>query len=269
MKLLQKNNMLLFSKEYKTADYKYILYFVQVESIWSDRPRIHRLVAVSKKQFMQFQIGFTYALELNKFKISQFTKEGEFELANSDYLRLIEARDIKFMDQKAAANLRKIMDGRDISSVYYSIDDMKKLLNFKTSKGWSLLTGFVLRLLLLLSIFLPLIMYLLYIYSCTVWYYDAASESFLGALSLPILAICAFPFAICLMYIFNIYTELLLMQVPIFKLKILQRHVLLHGGLKKSTILTPRTKKKMRKWFFICLGIFGASLIYLILITIF
>ena len=71
------------------------------------------------------------------------------------------------------------------------------------------------------------------------------------------------------MYIFNIYTELLLMQVPIFKLKILQRHVLLHGGLKKSTILTPRTKKKMRKWFFICLGIFGASLIYLILITIF
>ena len=92
MKLLQKNNMLLFSKEYKTADYKYILYFVQVESIWSDRPRIHRLVAVSKKQFMQFQIGFTYALELNKFKISQFTKEGEFELANSDYLRLIEGK---------------------------------------------------------------------------------------------------------------------------------------------------------------------------------
>ena len=103
------SGLVLFNKEIGRYPYKYRLYFAEASTIKSRKPQIHRFCVSSKSVFREFELGRAYAVHFSGVMIDGFNAQEEFSLTDEDYFRLVDMRDLVFMD-KASAKRINLLD---------------------------------------------------------------------------------------------------------------------------------------------------------------
>jgi hypothetical protein len=236
MNKTERDHMLLFSKERVAGLYRYRLYFTPISSLRDDTPRVFRLLVRTPFAFNKFEVGRIYKLSYSNIHIQSFEPRDEFNLQEEDYSRLIETRDIKFMDKKTSAALRQSDQPGSVKDRYYSFDEMKQIVNYKqdflTSVAVTAFSGSLTGLALLL----PFVIYALLlriIIGSTLTVAGFTSK----ALSLPILGIGALPVTIYVMSILFALSELALLRIDFTKWNLIKKYTLSWGGIRKSMFL--------------------------------
>lgn len=233
MNKTEREHMLLFSKERVAGVYRYRLYFTPVSSLRDETPRVFRLLVRSPFAFKKFEIGRIYKLVYSNVRILSFEPRDEFNLQEEDYVKLIETRDIKFMDKKTSAALRQSNQPNLSNDRYYSFDEVKQIVNFKqdflTSVAVTTFTGAVKGLALLLPFLLYGLM-LRIIIGAQLATIGFSSKS----LVLPILGIGALPVTIYIMSILFAFSELVLLRIDFTKWNLIKNYTLFWGGIRKS-----------------------------------
>lgn len=232
MNKTEREHMLLFSKERVAGLYRYRLYFTPISSLRDETPRVFRLLVRTPFAFNKLEVGRIYKLTYSNVHIQSFEPRDDFNLQEEDYVRLIETRDIKFMDKKTSAALRQ-SDQPSSKDRYYSFDEMKQIVNYRqdilTSIAVTAFSGAVTALALLL----PFVIYALMI-RIVVGSQLAAGGFTSKALALPILGIGVLPATIYVMSILFAFSELALLRIEFTKWNLIKKYTLAWGGIRKS-----------------------------------
>jgi hypothetical protein len=233
MNKTERDNMLLFSKERVAGLYRYRLYFTPVSSLRDETPRVFRLLVRSPFAFNKFEVGRVYKLSYSNVHILSFEPKDEFKLQEEDYVRLLETRDIKFMDKKTSAALRQIDQPLFSKDRYYSFDELRQIVNYKqdflTSVAVTTFSGALTGLALLLPFGLYVLLLRLIIGG------QLAIQGFSSkSLVLPILGIGALPATIYIMSILFALSELALLRIDFTKWNLIKKYTLSWGGIRKS-----------------------------------
>lgn len=233
MNKTERDNMLLFSKERVAGTYRYRLYFTPVSSLRDETPRVFRLLVRSPFAFNKFEVGRVYKLTYSNVRILSFEPQNAFNLQEEDYVRLLETRDIKFMDKKTSAALRQIDQPLFSKDRYYSFDELKQIVNYKqdffTSVAVSTFSGAMTALALLLPFGLYILLLRIVIGS------QLAMSGFSSkSLVFPILGIGALPATIFIMSILFALSELALLRIDFTKWNLIKKYTLSWGGIRKS-----------------------------------
>lgn len=232
MNKTEREHMLLFSKERIAGLYRYRLYFTPISSLRDETPRVFRLLVRTPFAFNKFEVGRIYKLTYSNVHIHSFEPRDEFNLQEEDYTRLIETRDIKFMDKKTSAALRQ-SDQPSSKDRYYSYEEMKQIVNFKqdflTSVAVTAFSGAVTGIALLL----PFVVYALML-RIVIGSQLTAGGFTSKALALPILGIGVLPATIYVMSILFALGELALLRIDFTKWNLIKKYTLAWGGIRKS-----------------------------------
>ncbi len=265
MNKTERDHMLLFSKERIAGIYRYRLYFTPISSLRDETPRVFRLLVRTPFAFNKFEIGRIYRLVYSGVHVLSFEPTDEFNLQEEDYVRLIETRDIKFMDKKTSAALRQTDHQGASKDRYYSYDEMKQIVNYKqdflTSVAVSAFSGAVTAVALLL----PFVIYALLLR--VIIGSQLASAGFTSkALALPIIGIGALPATIYIMSILFAFSELALLRIDFTKWNLIKKYTLAWGGIRKSMFFELSDIRYFKK-FGIAAGISLAVSVLLALIV--
>ena len=233
MNKTERDNMLLFSKERVAGLYRYRLYFTPVTSLRDETPRVFRLLVRWPFTFNKFEIGKVYKLSYSNVRILSFEPQSEFNLQEEDYVRLLETRDIKFMDKKTSAALRQIDPPLFTKDRYYSFDELKQIVNYRqdflTSVAVTVFSGALTGFALLLPFGLYVLLLNLIIRS------QLAIAAFSSkSLVLPIIGIGALPLTIFIMSMLFALSELALLRIDFTKWNLIKKYTLSWGGIRKS-----------------------------------
>lgn len=233
MKKTERDNMLLFSKERIAGLYRYRLYFTPISSLRDETPRVFRLLVRSPFAFNRLEVGRIYKLAYGGVHIRSFEPRDVFNLQEEDYVRLIETRDIKFMDKKTSAALRQSDQPGFAKGRYYSFDEMKQIVNFRhdflTSVAVTAFSGAIAGIALLL----PFVIYALLL-RVIIGSQLAASGFTSKALVLPVMGIGALPATVYLMAILFALSELALLRIDFTRWSLIKKYTLAWGGIRKS-----------------------------------
>ena len=247
MNKTERDHMLLFSKERVAGLYRYRLYFTPISSLRDETPRVFRLLVRTPFAFNKLDVGRIYKLTYSNVHIQSFESKDEFNLQEEDYVRLIETRDIKFMDKKTSAALRQSDQPGIAKDRYYSFEEMKQIVNFKqdflTSVAVTAFSGAVTALALLL----PFVIYALML-RIIVGSQLAAGGFTSKALALPILGIGALPATIYIMSILFALSELALMRIEFTKWNLIKKYTLAWGGIRKSMFFELSDTRYFKKF---------------------
>ena len=228
----EREHMLLFSKERVAGLYRYRLYFTPISSLRDETPRVFRLLVRTPFAFNKLEVGRIYKLTYSNVHIQSFEPRDEFNLQEEDYVRLIETRDIKFMDKKTSAALRQT-DQPGSKDRYYSFDEMKQIVNYRQDLLTSIAVTTFSGAITALALLLPFVIYALMI-RIVIGSQLSAGGFTSKALALPILGIGALPATIYIMSILFAFSELALLRIEFTKWNLIKKYTLAWGGIRKS-----------------------------------
>ena len=261
MNYKEREGMLLFSKERIGGPNRYRLYFTSLETLSDEAPRVFRLLVRTPFTFNKFEIGRVYKLAYNKVHIKKFEPGEDFSLQESHFARLLETRDLKFMDKKTSAALRSV-DSRDR---YYSFEETKEMINYTPD--------FLSRVAIaLFSFFLSGIAFLIpfAMYAGMLFFLIKGQLSLSGftskSLVLPVLGIGALPMVIFIMSALYMLSELALMRIEFTKWSVLKRYTLAWGGMRKSIFLEMSDFKYLKKFAIVASSVLAATIIIAVIL---
>ncbi len=262
MKKTERENMLLFSKERAAGANRYRLYFTTVSSLRDETPRVFRMLVRTPFAFNKFEIGRIYTLVYGGVYISEYHPQEEFNLSEEHYSKLLQTRDIKFIDKKTSAALRSIERPRFSSDRYYSFRETKEVINFKpdflTHVAVSTFSFFISGLAFLIPFFL---------YSYMIYAMIQARVAIQGfstrTLAIPIMGIGALPLTMfCMLVLFSL-SEFALLRIDFTRWSILKNYTLAWGGIRKSFFFEANDIQYLKRFGIIS----GAALAVCIIIS--
>lgn len=262
MKKTERENMLLFSKERTAGTNRYRLYFTTVSSLRDETPRVFRLLVRTPFAFARFKIGRMYTLVYSGVFITEQHPQEEFNLSEEHYSKLLQTRDIKFIDKKTSAALRSIERPRFYSDRYYSFRETKEIINyspdFLTHVAVSTFSFFISGLAFLIPFFLYSYMLFAMIRSRV-----AAGGFSTGTLAIPIMGIGALPITMFCMFLLFSLSEFALLRIDFTRWSVLKNYTLAWGGIRKSFFFEANDIQYLKKFGIIS----GAALALCIIIS--
>ncbi len=258
----QRDNMLLFSMERAAGPNRYRLYFTPMSSLKDDTPRVFRLIVRTPFSFNRFEIGRLYTIVYKKVHIISYKQGEEFNLSEEHYTRLLQTRDLKFMDKKTSAALRSMERPYFSKDRYYSFNETKQILNFKPD----LLTNFAVSafsfVVMGLAFAVPFFLYILTLFLVAKG--ELGFPGFnSGVLALPVLGIGVLPATMFIMLILFALSEFALLRIDFTRWIVLKKYTLAWGGIRKSFFFELSDIKYLSKFGIIA----GACLIVSIIIA--
>jgi hypothetical protein len=233
MKKTERDNMLLFSKERVAGSNRYRLYFTPISSLSDETPRVFRLLVRTPFSFNRFEIGRIYSLVYNEVHIMAQKPAEEFNLSEEHYTKLLQTRDLKFMDKKTSAALRS-MEKPDFSKDrYYTFRETKGILNFMPDPLTAVAVSTFSFIITGLSFLIPFCSYIFVLYLLVEGQlaYTGFSSS---ALALPIIGIGALPITMFVMLVLFSLSEFALLRIDFTRWSVLKKYTLAWGGIRKS-----------------------------------
>lgn len=256
-----RENMLLFSKERIGGPNRYRLYFTTLETLADDTPRVFRLLVRTPFTFNKFEIGRVYKLVYNKVHIKSFEAGDDFNLQEVHFARLIQTRDLKFMDKKTSAALRSKED-RDR---YYSFEETKEIVNYTPDFLSRVAIGVFTFFMSGIAFLIPFVLY-----SLMLFFLIRGQLNLVGftssSLVLPVLGIGALPMTVFMMAALYMLSELALMRIEFTRWSVLKRYTLAWGGIRKSIFLEISDFKYLKKFAIIASSILAATIIIAIVL---
>lgn len=233
MKKTERENMLLFSKERAAGTNRYRLYFTPVSSLRDETPRVFRLLVRTPFAFNRFEIGRIYTLIYNRVYITQQQPQEEFNLSEEHYAKLLQTRDLKFMDKKTSAALRSMEKPHFSSDRYYSYRETKEIINFKPDFLTHVAVSTFSFVISGLAFLIPFCLYTYVLYLMIKG--QVAVQGFTSrALAIPIVGIGALPVTMfCMLVLFSL-SEFALLRIDFTRWSILKNYTLAWGGIRKS-----------------------------------
>lgn len=253
MKKTERENMLLFSKERVSGKNRYRLYFTPISSLKDETPRVFRLLVRIPFTFNKFEIGRIYTLVYSKLHILSFEPKEEFFLQEEHFVKLLHARDIKFMDKKTSAALRSVEKPLLPKDRYYTFIETKEVVNYRPdflSRVAIVSFSTVVSGVAFLIPFCAYVYMLFLLIKGQLGLFAFSSKS----LVLPIMGIGALPVIMFMMSILFALSELLLLRIDFTKWSVLQKYTLAWGGMRKSFFFEMSDIQYFKKF-----GIFSAA----------
>ena len=233
MKKTERENMLLFSKERVNGPNRYRLYFTPISSLKDETPRVFRLLVRTPFSFNKFEIGRIYTLAYAKIHILSYQPKEEFNLQEEDYTRLLQTRDLKFIDKKTSATLRSMEKPYFSKDRYYSFIETKEIVNYRpdflTRVAITTFSGTMYGLAFLIP-------FCIYVY--TLFLLIKGQLGLVGfsskSLVMPIMGIGTLPITMFLMSVLFVLSEFALLRIDFTRWSILKKYTLVWGGIRKS-----------------------------------
>ena len=242
-----RENMLLFSKERVNGLYRYRLYFTPLSSLRDETPRVFRLLVRTPFSFGKLELGRVYTLTYNKLHILSFEPKETFNLQEEDFGKLLQTRDLKFMDKKTSAVLRSVDKQQAAKDRYYSFEEMREIINYKQDFLTTVATGTVSAAVTGLALLLPFFLYVLMLY--LIIQSNIGMSGFNSkALVLPILGIGALPATLFAMSLLFALGELALLRIDFTKWNLIKKYTLSWGGIRKSFFFEERDIRYLKKF---------------------
>lgn len=256
------SNALLFNKEIGARPYRYRLYFaVQSED---EQPVIHRLYVRSAKLFHEMALGGNYDLTCSGIRITDTHLNSTETLSDVLYYRLIDLKDLQFMDDRDAKRFGIFEDDYDPSELYYSFKTYRSLVEYTPSYSLRLAIWLIKMLGYILSMFIPVGLYILGIYSISLLA-KTTDVSLFHALAIPIAATLSLPIVLWMINALHTFFDTSLLSIPSFRNHMLKLYALRWGGFKKNTTLSNEQRHYYAKFGMVSLGLFLIGVILLLL----
>lgn len=233
MKKTERDNMLLFSKERVAGTNRYRLYFTPISSLKEETPRVFRLIVRTPIAFNKFEISRIYTLIYSKVHIIEYRPNEEFNLSEEDYARLLQTRDLKFMDKKTSAALRLLERPAFPRDRYYSFRETKDIVNFKPDFLTHVAVSTFSLIISGLAFLIPFCIYAYLLFLIIKGQLASAGFSS-GALALPIMGIGALPVTMFCMLVLFALSEFALLRIDFMRWSVLKNYTLSWGGIRKS-----------------------------------
>lgn len=251
------SNLVLFNKEVGRYPYKYRLYFAEASTVKSRKPQVHRFFVTSRSVFRDFALGQAYDVHFSGVKIIGFQPMDSFPLTDEDYFRLVDMRDLVFMDKPSAKRIHLLDDSYSPEDVYYSYSTYRNLLDYQPPLGQVIGISALKVLLYVLCLLIPLVPYILFVLS-----FMGNSEVHLSSIfTLPIACIGTLPFVIWMMTVIYTLSEYLLLNLNFSRYYILRSYALKWAGMRKSCYIEKNQRDRLIVSGFVCMGILGVSLL--------
>jgi hypothetical protein len=265
MRKTERDNMLLFSKERAPGSYRYRLYFTPVSSLSEETPRVFRLLVRTPFSFNRFEIGRIYSLVYYNVNILAYKPGDEFNLAEEHYIKLLQTRDLKFMDKKTSAALRSMEKPSFSKDRYYTFRETKGIVNFRPDPLTNIAVSTVSFVMSGLSFLIPFCAYAMVIYLMIKGQlsYTGFSPS---ALSLPVIGIGALPITMFLMLVLFSLSEFALLRIDFTRWSVLKKYTLDWGGIRKSFFFELSDIRYLSRFGLISAIVLGVSIIIAIIL---
>lgn len=261
MKKTERENMLLFSKERVAATNRYRLYFTPLTSLKDETPRVFRMLVRTPFSFNKFEIGRVYTLVYNKVHILEYHQSEEFNLTEELFAKLIQTRDLKFMDKKTSAALRS-MERPMSRDRYYSFRETREIINFKPDALTYIAVSTFSFVISGLAFLIPFCLYIYILFLLIKGQLGAVGFGS-SALVIPIMGIGALPVTMfCMLVLFSL-SEFALLRIDFTRWSVLKNYTLAWGGIRKSFFFEISDLEYLKKFGIIS----GAALILSILIS--
>jgi hypothetical protein len=265
MKKTERENMLLFSKELASGLYRYRLYFTPLSSLRDETPRVFRLLVRTPFSFSRFELGRVYKLAYSNVHILESEPKEEFNLQEEDFTKLLQTRDLKFMDKKTSAALRLADKPYFAKDRYYSFNEMKEIVNYRPdfltrvaiTAFSTVMTG--------VALLGPFCLYAWMLYLLIKGQLNLTGFTS-RSLVLPIMGIGALPATMFIMSMLFALSELMLLRIDFTKGRVLKKYTLAWGGIRKSIFFEISDIRYLKK-FGIASGIALAVTIILSLVV--
>ncbi len=247
MKKTERENMLLFSKESAAGLHRYRLYFTPLSSLRDETPRVFRLLVRTPFSFSRFELGRVYTLTYSNVYILSSTPKEEFNLQEEDFTKLLQTRDLKFMDKKTSAVLRSVDKPYFAKDRYYSFNEMKEIVNYRpdilTRVAMTTFSGALTGIALLG----PFCLYAWMLYLLIRGQLGLVGFS-TRSLAMPIMGIGALPATLFVMSLLFALSELALLRIDFTKGNILKKYTLAWGGIRKSLFFETGDIRYIKKF---------------------
>ena len=257
-------NALLFSVERCSYPYKYRLYFAITEQ-HNRAPQLHRFYVRSKKIFQSFRLGGSYNLEYKGLRILSAQKLEIRSLSDTEYFELVRLRDQQFMDVKSQEYLNVKSLSYQPSEVYYSFKVFKSLVEYQPDPLRMFLVNLSKLGCYFISFFVPIALYILLIYFFSSSSF-AQSSSGASAFTIPTTAMCLLSFIIWMMYAFNTFIWLLLLNIDYMQPYLLKVYTIRWAGMRRSCYLENNIRRMLTKTGIITFSLAAISVILLFIL---
>ena len=247
MKKTERENMLLFSKERVSGPNRYRLYFTPISSLKDETPRVFRLLVRTPFSFDKFEIGRIYTLSYNRVHILKFTPGEEFQLQEEHFSKLLQTRDLKFMDKRTSAALRAMDQPYVPKDRYYSFTETREIVNYRPDFLTRVAMGAFSITVFGLAFLLPFCVYAYMIFLLIKGQLGLTGFSS-KAIVLPVMGIGALPAVLFIMSILFALGELALLRIDFTKWNMLKRYTLAWGGIRRSIFFEMRDIQYLKKF---------------------
>jgi hypothetical protein len=247
MKKTERENMLLFSKELASGLHRYRLYFTPLSSLRDETPRVFRLLVRTPFSFSRFELGRVYTLTYSNVYIIASVPKEEFNLQEEDFTKLLQTRDLKFMDKKTSAALRSVDKPYFAKDRYYSFIEMKEIVNYRPDWLTRVAITAVSTALTGAALLGPFCLYAWMLYLLIRGQMNLVGFSS-QALALPIMGIGALPAALYVMSVLFALSELALLRIDFTKGSVLKKYTLAWGGIRKSIFFEISDIRYLKKF---------------------
>ena len=252
----RKENMLLFSKEWAAKPYKYRLYFTPVSSLSEETPRVYRLIVRRKKVFDAFELGKVYTLTCKHVHIADYTQTDDFALSEKDYTRLLETRDLKFIEPRTAAELRAMHKPYFSMDKYYTFAETREILSYDLPLERRISITLLNGTFNMLAFLIPFALYFLILYLYVRKVLDAPGTMLGDTLNVPLIAVGTLPFIIFIMTVLYSLSEILMLNLDFSRWYTLKKYTLKWGGIRKSIYVENKDKSRLIRLGIITFSIF-------------
>ena len=204
------SNALLFNKEVGPRPYKYRLFFaVQTED---GQQEIHRLYVRSRKRFHELKLGGTYHIRYSGIRITGAEHLSTEVLSDALYFRLIDLKDLQFMGNRDAKRFGIFEDEYDPSEFYYTFKTYKSLVEYDPPFGLKLSVYLLKMLAYIISMFIPIGLYILGIYSISLLS-ETTTVSVFHAIAIPIAATLSLPIILWMINALHTFLDTALLNI--------------------------------------------------------
>jgi hypothetical protein len=260
MKKTERENMLLFSKERVAGSNRYRLYFTPISSLADETPRVFRLLVRTPFSFNRFEIGRIYSLVYSDVHIIAYKPAEEFNLSEEHYTKLLQTRDLKFMDKKTSAALRSMEKPDFFKDRYYTFRETRGILNFRPDALTAIAVYTFSFVITGLSFLIPFCAYLGVLYLLIGGQLSYAGYS-TGALALPVIGIGSLPATMFIMLVLFSLSEFALLRIDFTRWSVLKKYTLSWGGIRKSFFFELSDIRYLSKFGIISAAFLAVSII--------
>ena len=234
------SRLMLFSKEKLHYPYKYRLYFIDLDTLDSEEPAIHRFCTHGRKLFEQPQLGEIYSVEACGLFVRSFVHVGTAQVDDDFYHSLLYLRDLIFMDKRSGKYVGINTDAYNTADYYWDFDEYKQILAYKPDAGTKILYALYKFFMYLFTIVLPVGIYGLVLYGLS-----SLPEKTVGAFAIPSAAILCLPMVLWMMNFIFVMGETVMLMMPGISRCAVKKYALKWAGMRRDGVLGERTRKEI------------------------